>query len=70
MVEFASEPQRTFNPIRLYIIGGIIVLLVALFFILNHYTLVKARQIQEQTQSLFPACFVLEIQILNITKPE
>ncbi len=37
MVEFASEPQRTFNPIRLYIIGGILVLLVALFFILHHY---------------------------------
>ena len=37
MVEFTSEPQRTFNPIRFYIIGGLIVLLVALFFILNHY---------------------------------
>ncbi len=37
MVEFTSEPQRTFNPIRLYIISGIIILLVALFFILNHY---------------------------------
>jgi hypothetical protein len=35
MVEFTSEPQRTFNPIRLYIIA--VILLVALAFILNHY---------------------------------
>ena len=37
MVEFTSEPQRTFNPVRLYIVGGLIVVLAALFFILYHY---------------------------------
>jgi hypothetical protein len=37
MVEFSSEPQKAFNPIKLYIIGAIIILLGVLIFLVVHY---------------------------------
>ncbi len=37
MVEFSSQPQKAFNPIKLYIIGIIILLLGILLFVAVHY---------------------------------
>jgi hypothetical protein len=37
MAEFTSEPQKTFNPVKLYITGAVILLLGALVLVMVHY---------------------------------
>ena len=44
MAEFTSEPQKAFNPVKLYITGIVIILLGALVLVMVHYRGVPPKQ--------------------------
>ena len=37
MAEFTSEPQKAFNPLKLYILGFVVLLVAAFLFLMQHF---------------------------------